>query len=246
MEQLDDRLRSALRAEAERRYPREACGFVVAKGKKSMFVPAVNVAQGNDQFVIDHASYALAEDTGEILAIWHSHPEADGAASQADLAGCEMTELPWLISPIRKEGGFIHGEITVIEPSGFVLPYVGRPYIFGTFDCYSLFTDYYRREFDIRLDSFHNLRIDHWWQRGYDVLEDNWRSQGFVPVTDGSFRQGDALTFAMDSKIANHVALYVSDDIILHHLVNRLSRTETFGPYWLSRLKHHLRHTSKC
>lgn len=236
-----------MRAEAERCYPREACGFVIGKGKKPFFMPAINKASGNDQFVIDHTSYALAEDEGEILAIWHSHPDTDGTASQADLAGCEATELPWLISPITKgDGGFIHGDINVIQPSGFRMPYVGRPYIFGTFDCYSLLVDFYRREYDIRLDGFHNLRIDQWWRRGYDILEDHWRAQGFVPVTNGTFKEGDALTFAMDSEVANHVAVYVTGDIMLHHLVNRLSRQETMGPYWMGRLKHHLRHISKC
>lgn len=236
-----------MRAEAERCYPREACGFVVGRGKKPVFVPATNVAEGLSQFIIDPASYAAAEDTGDILAIWHSHPECGSKPSEADLAGCEMTELPWIISPIFKgPDGFIHGDTNVIEPSGFQMPYVGRPYIFGTFDCYSLTADFYKREFRIQLDGFHHLRIDNWWTKGRDLIEDNWRSQGFVPVTDGSFKEGDVLTFAMDSTMANHLAVYVTGDIILHHLMNRLSRRETFGPYWMTRMKHHLRHNTKC
>lgn len=236
-----------MREEAERRYPREACGFVIGRGKKAFFLPAANAASGTDQFFIDHRSYAQAEDAGEILAIWHSHPECDATPSEADRAGCEASELPWLISPVRKtEEGFQHGDIEVLQPSGFEMPYVGRPYLFGTFDCYSLLTDFYRREYDIRLDGFQHLRIPQWWKSGDDILERNWASQGFVPVTDGTFKEGDALTFAMDSDVPNHVAVYVTGDIILHHLVNRLSRKETLGPYWASRLKHHLRHISKC
>lgn len=236
-----------MRAEAELRYPREACGFLIAQGKKAVFMPARNVAEGTDQFVIDHRDYAAAEDAGEIIAIWHSHPEAGGSPSEADLAGCEMTELPWLISAFRRtEQGFEHDEITVTQPSGFATPYVGRPYIFGTFDCYSLLADFYRREYGIRLDDFHHLRIPEWWRAGDDILERNWRSQGFVPVTDGTFQEGDALTFAFDSDIPNHVAMYVTGDIILHHMIHRLSRKETFGPSWMSRMKHHLRHISKC
>lgn len=236
-----------MRLEAERCFPKEACGFVIGRGKKALFMAAENVAQGENQFVIDHRSYALAEDTGEILAIWHSHPNADGTPSEADLAGCEATELPWLISPLRAgEGGFVHDETTLTQPSGFQMPYVGRPYLFGTFDCYSLLSDFYLREYGIRLDHLPHTRIPQWWRHGYDIIEDNWRAQGFVEVTDGSFEEGDTLTFAMDSEVANHIAVYVTGDIMLHHLVGRLSRKETVGPFWVSRLKHHLRHTSKC
>ena len=238
----------AMQAEAEHCYPNEGCGFVVGVGKKAIFMPAENVAETpNDQFVIDWRSYAAAEDAGEVLAVWHSHPSGDATASNLDRAGCEISELPWLISPIRsEEGRFVHGEINCIQPDGFEMPYIGRPYVFGTFDCYSLLRDYYRREFGIQLDGFHNLRIPQWWRTGKDLLEDNWREQGFVPVTDDSWQDGDALTFAVDSDIANHVAIYVTGDIILHHLVNRLSRRETMGPYWSRHLRHHLRHTSKC
>jgi proteasome lid subunit RPN8/RPN11 len=246
--QLDVKVREAMRQEAERCYPREACGFVIGKGKKSYFMPAINKAHSGDQFLIDHTTYAMAEDEGEILAIWHSHPDCGGQPSEADLAGCEMTQLTWLISPLTQQdnGVFVHDEIVVMQPSGFQMPYLGRPYIFGTFDCYSLLVDYYRREFDIHLDHLQSVRIERWWQRGYDIIEDNWAKLGFVPVTDGNFEQGDLLTFAVDSEVANHVAVYVTGDIILHHPVNRLSRRETLGPYWSSKIKHHLRHQSKC
>lgn len=236
-----------MREEAERCFPREACGFVIGRGKKAFFMAAQNMAAQHNEFVINHIDYAKAEDAGDILAIWHSHPNADGTPSDADRAGCEATELTWLISPITQgEGGFVHGDVTVMQPDGFQMPYVGRPYIFGTFDCYSLVTDFYLREFGIRLDHFKNLRIQQWWRRGFDILEDNWRSQDLVLVTDGSFVEGDILTFAVESEVANHLAVYVTSDIILHHVVNRLSRRETLTPYWMKGLKHHLRHISKC
>lgn len=246
-EQLDA-LTGAMRAHAEACYPAEACGFVIGVGKKAHFMPARNVAESStNQFVIDHLDYARAEDSGEILAIWHSHPNTSNEPSDADRAGCNMTELPWMISSLYQgEGGFTHEEPRLLLPDGSRVEYVGRPYIFGTFDCYSLLTDFYEREFAIKLRRFPELRISHWWDKGYDILGDNWASQGFELVTDGQFNHGDLLLIAMDAKVANHVAIYVTGDIILHHLVNRLSRRETFGPYWYSRVKLHLRHRTKC
>lgn len=247
-EQLDKTLVGAMWEHAEKCYPSEACGFVVGSGKKAFFMPCNNTSPSpSDQFVIDPNDYARAEDSGEILAIWHSHPNLPTTPSEADRAGCEMWGIPWLISSISKEGNvFAHQGPELVTPSGFQTDYVGRPYIFGTFDCYSLACDFYAREYGIKLKPFHELRIHKWWTTGNDILGENWQEQGFVPVTDGTFQEGDLLGIAMDSSIANHVAIYVTGDIILHHLVNRLSRRETFGPYWLSRVKVHIRHKSKC
>lgn len=229
-------------------YPNEACGFVISSGKKATFMPAANVAQSpSHQFLIDHQDYATAEDSGEILAIWHSHPDSSCDPSEADRAGCNMTELPWLISSVRREADeFVHDGPKLLAPDAWQAEYVGRPYVFGTFDCYSLLADFYEREFGIKLRHFVELRISNWWNRGYDILGDNWASQGFKVVTDGEFKHGDVLLIAMDSDVANHVAIYVTGDIILHHLVNRLSRRETFGPYWYSRVKLHIRHQTTC
>lgn len=247
-ELLDDALTGAMRRHAEACFPREACGFIVAQGKKARFLPCDNAAEHpSDQFLISHLDYARAEDAGEILAIWHSHPNASSEPSEADLAGCEASELPWLISSLRMiEGAIVHEAPRLVRPSGFEVDYIGRPYIFGTFDCYSLMTDYYERELGIDLERFPHLRIKEWWRKGFDILGENWVSQGFRIVEDGSFEEGDVLGIAMDSTVMNHVAIYVTGDIILHHLVNRLSRRETFGPYWHSRVKLHLRHRTKC
>lgn len=245
---LDDALTAAMRKHAEACYPNEACGLILGDGKKAEFVAAENVSQEpRGQFLIDHETYRRAVDSGRLLAIWHSHPDSSGEPSELDRAGCEATALPWLISGIRHtSAGFEHDRPQLVEPTGQVTDYVGRPYVFGTFDCYTLMVDFYRREFGIELPRFSEFRIEKWWTRGYNILEDLWPQADLVPVTDGTFEHGDVLFIAMGGEVPNHVAIYVTGDIILHHLVNRLSRRETFGPNWLSMVKLHLRHKSKC
>jgi proteasome lid subunit RPN8/RPN11 len=245
---LNDALTQAMRDEAQAAYPNEACGLIVGVGKKAQFLACKNVAHEPTQtFRIDAKDYARAEDLGEVLAIWHSHPEGTTKPSDADLASCEAWQLPWLISAVGKRfDSFWHSEPRRVEPSGFQMPYLERPYVFGVFDCFSLAVDYYEREFGIKLDRFMEVRSNAWWQHERDFLGENYAAQGFVEVTDGSWEEGDLLFFAVNSPVPNHVAIYVTGDIILHHMINRLSRRETCGAYWHSHMTHHLRHTQRC
>lgn len=238
----------AMREEAARAYPEEACGLIVAIGKKARFIACKNsAAEPTKTFRIAAKDFARASDLGEVLAVWHSHPDGTCTPSEFDVQSCNAHELPWFISAVEKQGEkFIHTGPQKVEPAGAQLPYTERPYVFGVTDCFSLTADYYQREFGITLHPFLECREEEWWLKGRDHFGENFSAQGFVPVTDDSWQDGDLLFFAINSDVPNHVAIYVTGDIILHHMINRLSRRETCGPYWLSHMTHHLRHTQKC
>lgn len=237
-----------MRQEAERCYPREACGLIVAIGKKMRFVACTNTSHvPNEQFVLAPEDWMRAADMGEVIALWHSHPNGNCQPSEADRAGCEASQVPWLISALVKDAeSFTHFGPELTEPDGFKADYVGRPYVFGIFDCMSLVNDFYEREYGIQIERFPELRQMEWWRHGFNHFGDNYASQGFVAVTDDSWQEGDLLMFSVDSEVPNHVALYVTADIILHHVIGRLSRKDSLGGFWRSHLSHHLRHTTKC
>ncbi|WP_255344084.1 NlpC/P60 family protein, partial [Acinetobacter baumannii] len=41
-----------------------------------------------------------------------------------------------------------------ISPTGYEAPYEGRPYVYGSFDCWTLCRDFYLREFGIELRDY--------------------------------------------------------------------------------------------
>jgi proteasome lid subunit RPN8/RPN11 len=231
------------RALAAQSYPNEACALIVGVGKRSRFFPCRNISSDStSQFLIHPDDYIAAETAGEIIGLWHSHTNADSSPSEIDLACCEAMEVPWVISSITQSGGsFEHGPMTTITPLGELLEYIGRPYVFGQIDCYSLTVDFYKREFGITLPPFKDRRVDFWWKDGTDLLGDLYKAQGFEDV-EGEWQNGDVIMFAVNTDIPNHVAIYLGAGIILHHVVNRLSRREECSLYWSEKVVRCVRH----
>lgn len=243
---MDNALIESMNAEALRCYPNEACGLVIAKGKKPVLVPCENTASDKrNRFTIAPQDYADAAQQGEVVAIWHSHVDEPATPSEADKAGCEASELPWFITGIRKrEEGFVYEGPVLHEPCGYESPYLERPYVFGVHDCWSLVRDFYKREFGIVLGDYQ--RVDQFWAKGLNFFVDNYENEGMVRVDGKQPERGDLFIIQTGSALPNHIAVYIGDDQILHHCHGRLSARAIYGGYWQKHTVIHLRHKSKC
>ncbi|MEG5552199.1 C40 family peptidase [Enterobacter wuhouensis] len=235
---------------AIKQYPNEACGFLVeTSGGKYRFMEARNTSeQPQHQFVMHHDDVIAAEEAGEVVAIWHSHTDEPNTASDADMSGCESTGLPWLILAICKnydpdiDAEYRFSDMNVITPSGFEMPYYGRPYVFGVFDCWMLCRDYLIREFQIELNANLHLHIPKWYEGGYDVLNENYKNEGLVRLAPGEVpRKGD-IFFMQYGRMPDHCAVYVGDGQIAHHQIDRLSCRAVYGGMYTKHTTHHLRH----
>jgi len=193
----------------------------VVRGKVR-YTPCTNLARGEEHFVIDPIAYAEAEDLGEIIAIVHSHPDAPPAPSQPDLVGCERSGLPWIIV------GWPTGKIETVTPTGYEAPYVGRQWAHGVLDCYTLIQDYYGRELGIRLPDFD--RRDEWWLHGQDLYREHQKAVGFVRVDQPKVH--DVILMQIAAPVPNHAAILVDDNVILHHMANRVSSRDVYGGWY--------------
>lgn len=242
-------LKSFIQNEAVARYPEEACGLIIRRGSKSVPIACKNVAEDPKvDFLFDTMDYADILENTTVVGVWHTHIDRLPTPTQADLVGCEATNLPWFIlSVYRNEAGdFSFSDIEKLEPSGYKADYVGRPYVFGVMDCWSLVRDYYAREYGIQLSDF--PRIPEFWKKdGFDFFGDNWKSEGFVSLIDQEPKEGDLFLISTDSSGKNnHIAVYLGNELILHHCHGRLSKRDVYGGYWQTHTTHHLRHNTKC
>jgi proteasome lid subunit RPN8/RPN11 len=220
-------------AHAELRAPEECCGLLVrAEGGALRYVPALSrlraAPAAQDRFELEPWCWEVAEQHGEVVAVVHSHPNASANPSTADRYFCERSGLPWLIV------GWPSGVFRELHPSGWVAPLVGREFIHGVLDCYTLVQDYYRTKLAIALPDFD--RDDGWWETGHpggrkDLYMQHFREAGFVQVA-GPLLPHDGILMQVRADVANHAAIYLGDGRILHHLHGRLSCEDVYGGYW--------------
>lgn len=228
--------KQAFEAWAQGAAPREACGLLIrlGDGNDTVLMEANNIAAEEDRFILDPHSWAEAEGLGEVLAVIHSHVQEPPEPSQADLAACEATNLPWWIySLATRSWGFL-------EPSGFTAPLIGREWRHGVLDCYALVRDYYRLEHGLHLPNY--PRADKWWRKGQNLYLDHFAENGFQEVGLADIREGDALLMKIGSEVPNHAAIYLGNGNVLHHLHKQLSRRELLSEPFLRRVTHVLRY----
>jgi proteasome lid subunit RPN8/RPN11 len=235
---LGTTLQAEILAYAQACDPKEMCGLIhVVKGRKRFYACNNIAATPDEHFVLDPADYAAAEDLGEIVAVVHSHPTTRPVPSAADQISCNNTGLPWVIvNPKTEEWG-------QCEPSDFELPYVGREFVFGVVDCYSLCRDWYQREMGLELDDF--PRRDRFWERGENLYLNSYSSQGFRKIPFEELQYGDAILMQLGAELPNHAAIYLGDQQILHHVQGRLSSRDVYGGYYVKSTAMVLRHESR-
>lgn len=245
-----ERLKSEMMQAAIAAYPNEACGFIVGQGKKCKLLVCRNASQNPaTEFLFHPDDQIAAEKEHQIVGVFHSHVNRPPEPSDADRAGCEMSELPWFILGITKNFNpetavdFRFSDLVMLKPEGFQMPYQGRPYVFGVFDCWLLCRDYLKREFNVELDALPALHVQNWFDGEVDILGDNYPSQKLVRLPAGTpKRRGDILFMQLGGRMPDHCAVYVGDGLILHHLTDRLSCHAVYGGQWEKHTTHHLRH----
>ena len=237
---LREDIKTEALAHAKEEFPKECVGLVaIIKGKQRYF-KCTNIAETPDEhFVLDGEEYAEVEEKGEVVACIHSHPKTNHLPSAADRVACEKSGLHWFVVNPQTE---LWGEC---KPSGFELAFVGREFVHGIVDCYTLIRDFYKKEFDILLNDYN--RRDEWWHKGENMYLDNFSKEGFKEIDDSDLQYGDLFIMQLESPVPNHGGIYIGDNLVLHHVQGRLSSRDVykFGGYYHKMTARFLRHESR-
>ena len=212
---------------AKEQDPKESVGVLIVIKGKEQYYPCNNLSTYSQQcFILDPEDYVKADALGEITAIVHSHPVTPPSPSQADKVSCEQSGLKWhIVNPKTETWGYC-------EPTGYKPPLIGRQWVWGVTDCWSLVRDYYKQQHNIQLldyerpttpqDFLDNPLFEQYAERtGFKELSNNEKLQ-----------KGDVLLMSILHPTLNHVAIFLGDEI-LHHLADRLSTREPYNEWLL-------------
>lgn len=236
----------AAKAHARKVFPQESCGFIVG-GK---YIPMQNQSASSElhkegdrdcqcklcSFAIDDADYL--KHSGAIQAIVHSHPYGPAYPSKSDMLHQESSGVAWIIVTLDETR---FGPLTVWGGDCPIEPLIGREFIHGINDCYSAIRDTFALGRDklaeqgigwpfapIELPLY--PRQDAWWEASEDnFYEEKPQEIGFVEVPMFDVRPGDVFLGKIRSSRLNHGGVMLENNLILHHLPQRLSRREPAG-----------------
>jgi proteasome lid subunit RPN8/RPN11 len=233
---IDDTIRAEALAHAQQDDPREACGLVLVVKGRQVYRPCRNIAEEpGELFILDPDDYRQAENDGEVLAVVHSHPITQPEPSPADRSACEASGLPWLIVNPKTEAW------AKLEPCGYKAPLIGREWVWGVQDCWTLVRDWYTEQGRTLPDWQRPARPEDF--EAAPMFADLWGEAGFEQVDPADMQEGDAVLMAIGNARLNHIGVYVGDQMLLHHLRGRLSSRDVFGGWlqktcgWVGRLK---------
>lgn len=223
------KIMAAITAHVQAEYPNEACGVVVQTGRAQEYLPCRNISDTpTESFTLAPDDYAAAEAQGEVLMIIHSHPDVvQLVPSEVDRIQCDHSGVEWGIM------SWPDGDFCTLSPRE-ERELAGRRWVLGHADCWTLVMDYYRQEHGLELK---NWSVDYeWWKDGKENrYDDNWQAEGFVEVPHGDMRPGDMVMMQVSAPVTNHAAIYLGDNIILHHAFGNLSARAPYGKYYRDR-----------
>ena len=212
---------------AKKQDPKESCGLLIdIKGKEKYFA-CKNLSNYSQQcFIIDPDDFVKAEESGNILAVIHSHPVTPPVASQADKISCENSQLPWhIVNPKTEQWGYY-------EPTGYKPPLIGRHWVWGITDCWALVRDWYKETKGIILRDWDRPTTPEEFIADPMFERCAWRT-GFRQLRpEEKLQNGDLLFMSIMATGLNHVAIFLDGDV-LHHLADRISCKEPYNEWLL-------------
>ena len=177
-------------------YPKEGCGVIgVVKGKSKWF-PCENLAEEEEDFVMNPDDFHIANLKSDVIAIVHSHIHSSPEPSYNDIKYCNALGIPYYIF------SYPNMELEILKPKKVVNELAGREYEFGIFDCLEAVRDFYSQKLNINLKR-REAYLDDWWEHGEDYFTpEHIKEWGFHQVED--LKENDVLIFSMGAKIGTH------------------------------------------
>ena len=124
---------------------------------------------------------------------------------------------------------------------------LGREFIHGQQDCYSLVRDFFKDNFKLEFTDY--ARPDDWWTLGEDLYMENFKKEGFeiIDISLRDIRIADCFLVAIPDRRCsitptNHAAIYVGNNEVIHHPLGGQSKPSPYRGALRNFTTHIVRH----
>lgn len=217
---IPDNIQKLIRIEAEKDKAIECCGYWIPD--KNLLIPAQNIHdEPGNNFKIDGNFHVSIINRYPQAIIYHSHV-GEGTASilsHQDIESSKRSKVPYLVYHVDFD------EWDYFDPSNLnPYPLIDRPYSednlefylgipwqWDRWDCYSLFRNYFKGVLKIELREFsrkgdEGIVIDPSWNQYID----NYKSQGFLSIPlDSYLQKNDVLLMSLMGEQLHHAVIVV-------------------------------------
>lgn len=212
---ITEELKQILINTAKKEFPKEMCGILFLDEDNIVKFKQCDNLSDNPIELFEIDSTVLID--YNVIAIVHSHTNGRNYLSKCDMQNQRLLNLDWVL--VCDDNVMIYRSIA---------PLLGRPFEFNKQDCYNLFKDCYMLA---GIDFPEFKYPDNWYEQGMNLYVDNLLKYGFEKVDTPEI--GDVILFTIGSEIANHAGVYIDNQLFIHHSIDRLSKRDILGGYWL-------------
>lgn len=241
---IEPHILDAIRNHSNDEFPSECCGLILKTSSGKQFVIRCQNSAKNplNEFSISEQETAYCLQYGEIDLSYHSHPNTC-KISLHDKIICNQSKIPMIVYFCR------NNQFEIYKPNPAHKEYLYRNFEIGKNDCFTLVRDFYSQEFGVEISNY--PRVEKWYNKYPNLIEDNFRKEGFFKSWTGSVKDltalnnGDVILMnIIGQKNPVHMAVYVGNDLIMHHPRNSLSCIEKFDKKFKRMTKYIVRHES--
>lgn len=222
---LTTKIRQQIRDHALSDPSREVCGLIIQTHNGFDLLRCDNHHPEPDKtFLLTQGDYCRALMLGDVVGVYHSHINNNNDFSLDDIKTARQDGLVWVLYHVPTNAYKVYQRDEI-------LPYLGRPWSWVYRNCFTLFQDFYLREFN------HVVR-DYWLDSPIAYVRrdvgyvDNLPKEGLCQLPGGSNLQyGDLIISYNGSRHPNHCMIVVDSDKnkAIHHTTNCLSSEINYG-----------------
>jgi len=246
MLQFNSQLQSKIKEESIKHSPKECCGFIYFDKITYKFdiFPCYNHAEDPfNNFIISPRDYLACSNLGKITACYHSHCNDNLQFSEIDKANNNTYNILYILYNIK------YDKFNFLNPSNSKKnEYIGKPFILGKSDCFTLMQKYAKNEENIDISFPKDFDYPRDLKEVQDLYECNFKNQGFIKLDKSTkLQKSDGLMMmfpAISDKYPTHAAVYLGDGLILHQPFNCFSCVNIYDNFFKKHTSYVLRHRS--